>query len=79
LDFHHLDPLEKDFSISSRCTSFEAVRAELDKTVLLCANCHREAHDGLHPWLIGSLPAGHVDLSDEELFEGPWVVDLNHG
>lgn len=49
LDFHHLNPLEKDFAISSRMTSFEAIRKELDKCVLLCSNCHREVHDGWHP------------------------------
>lgn len=45
-DLHHLNPDEKDFNISSRMTSFEAIRAELDKCVLLCCRCHREVHDG---------------------------------
>lgn len=49
LDFHHIDPLEKDFSISSRMSSFNAIKAELDKCVLVCSNCHREIHDGWHP------------------------------
>lgn len=49
LEFHHPDPLNKEFNISDRITSFEAIRAELDKCHLLCANCHREVHDGLHP------------------------------
>lgn len=45
LEFHHLDPGEKDFSLSrSKLTSFDKVKAELDKCVLLCANCHREEH-----------------------------------
>ncbi len=48
-DFHHVDALEKDFNISDRMTSFEAIRSELDKTVLVCCRCHREIHDGLHP------------------------------
>lgn len=46
-DFHHLDPTKKDFAISGSCKSFERIRAELDKTVLLCANCHREVHEEL--------------------------------
>ena len=49
LDFHHVDPWAKDFAISSRLTSFRAIQRELDKTVLLCATCHREVHDGQHP------------------------------
>lgn len=49
LEFHHLDPLEKDFQISSVRTIFnEDVKTELDKCILLCANCHRETHAGLH-------------------------------
>ena len=30
-------------------TSWEAIEKELKKCVLLCSNCHREVHDGLHP------------------------------
>lgn len=48
MDFHHTDPTRKDFTISQRMTSFEAIRAELDKCVLLCSRCHREVHDGMH-------------------------------
>lgn len=48
-DFHHLDPDQKDFRISGgHYRSFENIRAELDKTVLLCANCHREVHDEMY-------------------------------
>jgi len=47
-DFHHLDPKEKDFTISKNCNkAWDKVKAELDKCVLVCANCHREIHDGL--------------------------------
>ena len=45
LDFHHLDPNKKEFSISqAKSHSFSKVKPELDKCVLLCANCHREEH-----------------------------------
>ncbi len=47
LEFHHLDPTQKDFSIAGQRTSFERIRAELDKCVMLCSNCHREIHAGL--------------------------------
>jgi hypothetical protein len=46
LEFHHKDPALKDFSISSKgyTRSWKTVKEELDKCVLLCANCHRELH-----------------------------------
>ena len=48
-DFHHVNALEKDFTISSRMSSWEKIEKELRKCVLLCCRCHREVHDGLHP------------------------------
>ncbi len=46
LEFHHVDSSKKDFSISSKgyTRSWTKVKEELDKCVLLCANCHRETH-----------------------------------
>tara|TARA_Y100000022_G_scaffold124448_2_gene107779 strand:+ start:6311 stop:6541 length:231 start_codon:yes stop_codon:yes gene_type:complete len=46
LEFHHLDPTQKDFTIAKvKLTTFgEKVEKELDKCVLLCSNCHREQH-----------------------------------
>lgn len=46
LEFHHKDPTNKDFQISSNVRSipWEKLKAEVDKCVLLCANCHREEH-----------------------------------
>jgi predicted HNH restriction endonuclease len=44
-DFHHPDPKAKDFPIAGSCKSFERIKPELDKTVLLCANCHRKIHE----------------------------------
>jgi hypothetical protein len=51
-DFHHVNAMEKDFTISAKMTSWEAIERELKKCVLLCARCHREVHDGLHPGFI---------------------------
>ena len=49
LDFHHLDPKEKDFNIgdSGKTLSFEKSKNEVDKCILVCSNCHREIHAGL--------------------------------
>lgn len=47
LEFHHLDPTKKDFAISTNghCRAWETIKLELDKCIMLCANCHREVHD----------------------------------
>lgn len=49
LEFHHLNPDEKDFNIASTGTtrSWEKVKKELDKCICVCANCHREIHNGI--------------------------------
>lgn len=48
LEFHHLDPSKKDFALSAgKLKKFESSREELDKCILVCANCHREIHIGL--------------------------------
>ena len=45
LDFHHIDPTEKEFEISRMLKgTFNTIKSELDKCMLLCANCHREIH-----------------------------------
>jgi hypothetical protein len=44
-DFHHLDPSEKDVDWTKlRLRSWSSIMSELDKCVLLCANCHRIRH-----------------------------------
>lgn len=48
LSFHHLDPSQKDFAISSKTSwGFDKIKAELDKCILVCHNCHGEIHAGL--------------------------------
>jgi hypothetical protein len=46
LDFHHVNPEDKEFGIGSNghSRSWERVKAELDKCIMVCANCHREIH-----------------------------------
>ena len=48
LKFHHAEPNEKEFNIGGNYTlCWETLKAELDKCVLLCGNCHDEHHAGL--------------------------------
>ena len=54
LDLHHINPKTKDFSIGEKgyTRSWEKVKAELDKCILVCSNCHREIEAGITqlPW-----------------------------
>lgn len=45
LDFHHLDPTYKEFNFSKKKVKWETLQKELDKCILVCANCHREIHE----------------------------------
>lgn len=48
LHFHHLIPEHKEFALSSAINkNWMLVLKELDKCVLLCANCHAEEHHRL--------------------------------
>lgn len=50
LDFHHLDPSEKEFGIGhSKNLSLKKLIEEAKKCILVCKNCHHEIHGGLHP------------------------------
>lgn len=53
LEFHHLDPSKKDFTISNGNFKLKEAIEESKKCVLICANCHRELHDNL--WSIEEL------------------------
>ena len=47
LEFHHIDPSKKDFTISNdHFKLLEAVK-ESKKCILICSNCHKELHDNL--------------------------------
>src|SRR5438876_966257 len=49
LDLYHIDRYQKEFSLSKNghSRSWERVKRELDKCILLCANCHREVEAGI--------------------------------
>ena len=47
LDYHHVDPSIKDEGIArmiSNNYSYDNILKEIDKCIVLCANCHREFH-----------------------------------
>ena len=44
LQFHHNNPSEKEFNFNCSYISWERYRKELQKCILLCANCHAELH-----------------------------------
>ncbi len=48
LEFHHLGAGKKDFGLSQRglTRSWKRIKEELNKCILVCANCHREIHAG---------------------------------
>jgi len=48
LTFHHSDADEKNFKLDMRSLSnrrFEIIRAEVEKCILVCQNCHAELHN----------------------------------
>ena len=46
---HHKNPKTKSFALSiGSSKSWETIKMELDKCVLLCQNCHSEAHAGVY-------------------------------
>ena len=46
LEFHHLDETQKKFGISvdGSTRSWERIRNEIEKCILVCANCHQAIH-----------------------------------
>lgn len=62
LEFHHLDPTTKDFAISVSPTNFsyERLRTEAKKCILLCSNCHREVEAG-----VATIDPGYSVLASE--------------
>lgn len=49
LEFRHLDPVTKRFSVSAEgaSLSLEVLRVEAAKCILLCSNCHAEVENGV--------------------------------
>lgn len=50
LEFHHINPEEKELSFGrfrANPIAIEKIIQELKKCILVCANCHREIHEGI--------------------------------
>ena len=47
LEFHHIDPTKKDFTISNGNFKLKEAIEESKKCILICSNCHKEFHDGM--------------------------------
>jgi len=48
LEFHHEGGKDKKISLIYN-RGWKRILKEADKTILVCANCHREIHEGLKP------------------------------
>lgn len=70
LDFHHLDPNQKDFSPSASTASRTVFVEELRKCVCLCSNCHREVHSGI-TIIPKNIPKFNENFKDKPLPEKP--------
>ena len=47
LEFHHLDPTQKDFNIGEKWKqgySINRIQNEIKKCICVCANCHKDIH-----------------------------------
>ena len=53
LEFHHIDPSKKDFTISNDHFRLQEAIKETKKCILICSNCHKELHDNM--WNIEDL------------------------
>ncbi len=57
LEFHHIYAKEAKgfgFVVNGMLASWKKLIEELKKCILVCSNCHREIHHGMHPEFIKS-------------------------
>ena len=65
LEFHHVNPAEKSFGISSSNAATKSLNSQLEemkKCILVCANCHRGIHSG-----VLQVPENYKDFYDSEV------------
>jgi hypothetical protein len=49
LDFHHIDDKDIEIGAGKQQVSFSKLKQELEKCIVVCANCHRKLHVNLLP------------------------------
>ena len=78
LEFHHLDPQKKEFSISQKSTgSFDVIKPELDKCILVCCRCHSEIHSGISVVSVtGIEPVFSTPVTATRLEDGIGYTDI---
>lgn len=64
LEFHHIDPSKKDFTISNDHFKLQEAVEEIKKCILICSNCHKELHDDM--WNIEDLREEEVNLDSDK-------------
>lgn len=79
-NFHHIDPSKKNFGIFEsrpgfkKVRNWEMLRSEIDKCIMLCANCHAEIHANddriLHEELDLRLSRLKIELLNKSIIEG---------
>lgn len=65
LEFHHVNPKEKQFAICGSQNQTKALEAQLEemkKCILICANCHRGIHSNIY-----TIPSNWQDYYDKEI------------
>ncbi|MFP8953426.1 homing endonuclease associated repeat-containing protein [Natrialbaceae archaeon A-arb3/5] len=84
LDFHHVDETTKMMAVGRMVTfgyGTDAIRAEIEKCEILCANCHRKAHhsepsDELRQWVYQQKRSARGCDRCEEV--DPACLDFHH-
>lgn len=74
IDFHHINPSEKEFEPSQIITASNTkLLEELKKCICLCRNCHAEFH-----WIYGNKPEKPVESLEEYLCCNPYELVKIH-
>ena len=75
LHFHHKNPNQKDFSLSdytkrNKKVDMSILYEEVDKCILVCANCHAEIHDRIE--ILNQM--GSMPISSTNEFVGEYAL-----